>query len=222
MTDWLRSNLERLAREHGNGVLLDIGSGAGVITRAAMGIFHRTIALDLSPRLLAESGEIATHRISADADALPIASESVDVVTCFAVLHHLFDTSLLALEVSRVLRPGGGFWSDHDMDALFHDRFRWPLGVYRRLRGAKRKYTEATAVDDATYELAEIHESGVPSDAVTQRFEVAGMRPVATYHWFGLTPLTNRVFGERECARGWAPLLRLHATKPGSAHRGGI
>lgn len=222
LTEWLRDMLVGLAHEHGSGVLLDIGSGAGVVTRAAKGIFDRTIALDLSPKLLAQSGDIATYSVSADADSLPIASGSVDVVTCFAVLHHLFDTRALAGEVARVLRPKGGFWSDHDMDAAFHDRFRWPLGVYRRLRGAKKRYTEATAaIDESTYELAEIHESGVASDAVVCRFREAGLLPSATFHWFGLTPLADRVFGQRECARGWAPLLRLRATKPADSNKRG-
>lgn len=215
---WLRNNLERLAAAHGRGVLLDIGSGCGFVTRAADGIFDRTIALDLSPRLLAESGPIATHRIAADADVLPIASGSVNVVTCFAVIHHLFDTASLAREVARVLRPGGGFWSDHDMDAAFHDRFRWSLGLYRRLRGARHRYTHShSAIDDQTYELAEFHESGVRSDNVARQFRDAGLQTTAAYHWFGLSTWANRLFGCRELGRGWAPLLRILATKSGGS-----
>ena len=215
LTAWLRARLRELARQHGDGVLLDIGSGGGVVTGTAEGIFQRTIALDLSSRLLAESGPIATHRVAADADALPIAPESVAVVTCFAVLHHLFDTLELAREVARVLRPGGGFWSDHDLDAVFHDRFRWSLGVYRRLRGARRRYTQASsAVEQRTYDLAEYHESGVAGERVVRHFQEAGLEVTASYHWFGLSPIANRLFGERQCGRGWAPLLRLRATKP--------
>lgn len=218
LTAWMREHLLNLARRHGPDVLLDIGSGAGAVTRAAQGVFHRTIALDLSPRLLAESGNIATCRIAADADALPIASESVTVVTCFAVLHHLFDTRDLAREVARVLRPGGGFWSDHDMDAVFHDRFRRPLGAYRRWRGARGHYTQASStIDPRTYDLAEYHESGVASERVVRNFREAGLEAAASYHWFGLSPIADRFFGQRQYGRGWAPLLRLQAAKPGGA-----
>ena len=218
LSAWLRSNLKRMAASHGRGLLLDIGSGCGFVTRAAEGIFDRTVALDLSPRLLAESGPIATHRIAADADVLPIASDSVNVVTCFAVIHHLFDTASLAREVARVLRPGGGFWSDHDMDAAFHDRFRWSLGLYRRLRGARHRYAHASsAIDARTYELAEFHESGVRSDNVARQFREAGLSTTAAFHWFGLSTWANRLFGRRELGRGWAPLLRLQATKSGGS-----
>ena len=50
---------------------------------------------------------LADDRIAADTDMLPIAAESVNVVSCFAVLHHLFDAGTLAREVARVLKKGG-------------------------------------------------------------------------------------------------------------------
>jgi ubiquinone/menaquinone biosynthesis C-methylase UbiE len=211
---WIRSRLERLAHGHGNDLLLDIGSGTGMVTRTAGGIFSRTIALDLSPGILAAAGPVADQRIAADTDALPIADESVNVVTCFAVLHHLYDTAAMAGEVARVLRPGGAFWSDHDMDSAFYNRFRWPLKAYRRLRATDRKYAHAApGMDAQTYTLAEYRENGVDGKRVVAQLRKAQLEPHARFHWFGLTPLTNRLFGQRERARGWAPLLSIVATK---------
>ena len=46
-----------------------------MVTRAAEGIFERTIALDLSPRILAAAGPIADWRLAADTDALPMADK---------------------------------------------------------------------------------------------------------------------------------------------------
>ena len=214
LVSWIRRRLTRLASEGGNGLLLDLGSGSGVVTRAAKGIFQRTIAMDISPRILATAGPIADWRIAADTDRLPIADESVDVVSCFAVLHHLYDSGGLLREVARVLRPGGVFWSDHDMDAAFFRRFRWPLRGYRALRGADRQYEGAAGIDARTYELAEFRENGVDGDAVTKQCLGVGLLPRIDFHWYGLTGVTNLLFGQREQARGWAPLLRIVATKP--------
>ncbi|MEK6643871.1 MAG: class I SAM-dependent methyltransferase [Planctomycetota bacterium] len=211
---WIRHRLTRLAIDAGNGLLLDLGSGSGVVTRAAKGLFQRTIAMDISPRILATAGPIADWRIAADTDRLPIASDTVDVVSCFAVLHHLYDTGSLLREVARVLRPGGMFWSDHDMDAAFFRRFRWPLKGYRALRGADRHYEGVAGIDARTYELAEFRENGVDGDFVTRQCHSVGLTPRTDFHWYGLTGITNLLFGQRERARGWAPLLRIVATKP--------
>ncbi len=213
LTCWIRSRLHELAKAHGKGVLLDIGSGSGVVTRAAAGIFSHRVALDLSPNILVASGKSADYKIAADSDALPLADNSVDVISAFAMLHHLLNTDALSAEVARVLKPGGAFWSDHDMDLAFYRRFRLPLEGYRRLRGADKHY-EATGVDEETYALAEIREDGVDSEQVVGELTAAGLDAQAEFHWFGLTSLTNKVFGYRERSRGWAPLLRIVAVKP--------
>ncbi len=212
---WIRSRLEQLAAAHGRERLLDLGSGTGVVTRAARGVYEQTIAIDLSPKILAAGGAVADQRIAADTDSLPMADESVDLVTCFAVLHHLQNAESLVGEVARVLRPGGAFWSDHDMELAFYKRFRWPLAAYRRLRAADRKYMrEAPDIDAATYALAECHENGVDSRQVLRWMGDARLEPRASFHWFGLTPLTDRLFGQRDRSRGWGPLLSIVAVKP--------
>ncbi len=214
LSRWIRQRLQALAVEHGNGLLVDLGSGSGVVTLAAQGLFAKTLAMDLSHGILSAAGPIATYRLTADVDALPLASESADVVSCFAVLHHLYDTGSMAREVARILRPGGAFWSDHDMDADFYRRFRWPLAAYRKLRGAGRRYADAGGeLDEATYALAEYRENGVNSADVVRLLKEAGLDVSVSYHWFGLTPVTNRLFGRRSRGRGWGPLLRIVAVK---------
>lgn len=212
---WIRDELKRLAERHGNGVLLDLGTGGGVVIRAGAGVFRRSIALDLSPRMLETLSSTTADRVVADVDALPIRDGSIDVVTCFAVLHHLPDSMRLAREAARVLRPGGVFWSDHDIEREFCRRFRWPLGVYRRMRAARSRYSEsveASAHDD--YADAECRENGVDARETVRDFTDAGLSARAQYHWYGLGPATNRLFSRRTHSRGWAPLLRLTAVKP--------
>jgi len=91
---------ERNERETGNGsretwTLLDIGTGAGDIPRAAVaaasryGITLSPIGVEVIPaaaRLARSSGVAA---VIADANAPPLAPKSVDVVTVSQVLHHL-------------------------------------------------------------------------------------------------------------------------------------
>ncbi len=219
LSAWIRRQLRQLATKHGAGRILDLGAGSGLITRQARGIFRETVALDLSPSILAAAKDIAHRRIAADTDALPFADQSFNVVTCFAVLHHLYDTAALADEVARVLKPGGAFWSDHDMDAAFHNRFRWPLTVYRRMRAAEAKYTAVDGIDEKTYELAEFRENGVDSDRFARQLRNAHLSPQVNFHWFGLTGLTDRLFRDRRHRRGWAPLLSVVAVKPRTERR---
>jgi ubiquinone/menaquinone biosynthesis C-methylase UbiE len=216
---WVRERLAELSARAGGDLLLDIGSGSGLVTRAGRGLFRKTIALDLSPGILAACGGHADWRVAADSDALPLADESADVVSCFAVLHHLHDAATLAREVARVLRPGGCFWSDHDMEAAFRRRFRWPLAGYRRLRGADRHYA-AAGIDAATYALAEYREDGVETSRFLGQLRDSGLSARADFHWFGLSGLTNRLFGERRLRQGWAPLLRIVASKAPAAVAG--
>jgi ubiquinone/menaquinone biosynthesis C-methylase UbiE len=213
---WIRSRLGALAHSAGDNVLADLGSGSGVVCRAAAGVFRKRIALDLSPLILNEAGQVAEMKLAADIDAIPLANQSADAITCFAVLHHLYDTSALAQEIARVLRPGGMFWSDHDMDWDFYRRFRWPLAIYRKIVGADRRYTSSnTGVDADTYKLAEIRQTGVHGGEFVDQLRSAGLDVVAERHWYGLTSLTNTLFGKYVWPTGCAPLLRVLARKPG-------
>jgi len=46
-------------------------------------------------------------RVQADAEHLPFADESFDLVYCVAALHHALDLSRMVSEMARVTRPGG-------------------------------------------------------------------------------------------------------------------
>jgi len=211
---WLRTTLRGLREQTGGERLLDVGAGSGLVTRCAEGIFPVRVGLDLSPRIMALHGEAFDLGIAGDVDRLPFADGSFDVVTCFAVLHHLYRFDGLVEETARVLRPGGIFYSDHDMDRKFRQRFRGPLTVYRRLRNAAAAYREASAdVTDELYHLTECQEMGIDVTELSEMLAARGFRVSARFHWFGLTSLTNRLLGARECRRGWAPLAAITAVK---------
>ena len=94
---------------------LEIGAGTGYfsLNLLQLGAIERATATDISQGMLdslqdsaARVGlEIATVR--AEAEQLPFADESFDLVCGHAILHHIPDLARAFAEMHRVLRPGG-------------------------------------------------------------------------------------------------------------------
>jgi ubiquinone/menaquinone biosynthesis C-methylase UbiE len=97
---------------------LEIGSGTGYFTLNLMqdGIIERATCSDISPGMLetlaanAERLGLDVTTKPADAEALPFADESFDLVLGHAVLHHIPDLETAFREFGRVLKPGGVFF----------------------------------------------------------------------------------------------------------------
>jgi ubiquinone/menaquinone biosynthesis C-methylase UbiE len=214
---WLSAKLAKIREDSPGGKLLDVGSGSGFLCRCAKDIFSFRVGMDVSEKILAANKDAFEKYAVGDVNKMPFEDEAFDAVTCFAVLHHLFDFAGLVSETRRVLKPGGVFYSDHDMESTFARRFRLPLTLYRKLRKADSHYRQ---IDDALtremYELTEWNSSGVESLRLIELFEQAGFSVTAGYHWYGLSPVTDRLFGARMRTRGWAPLLSLIAKKKGN------
>jgi SAM-dependent methyltransferase len=93
--------------------VLEIGSGTGVHARLLAGAGARLTAIDLTPtaveltkRRLQLAGVDADVR-EADAESLPFADDSFDLVWSWGVIHHSEHTDRVVAEIARVLRPGG-------------------------------------------------------------------------------------------------------------------
>lgn len=213
LRSWLRRTLTTLRAAAPGPCLLDVGAGSGLVSHEAEGIFAQRLAADISPRILAVHKQSFDLGLAADVDAMPLANASMDAMVCFAVLHHLYDFAGLAAEAARILRPGGIVYSDHDMDRRFHDRFAWPLSLYRRLRDAGGKYVSIPGITRHDYALSEWQEQGIDAQRLADVFRVAGFNVTLTFHWYGLTPLTDTFFGERSLPGGCAPLVRMWAVK---------
>lgn len=212
---WLSHTLSTIRQNVPDGHLLDIGTGGGLVTRCAQGIFTSRIGIDLSTKILAANRGAFDWGLTADADYLPFAAGCFDVVTSFAVLHHLYRFEGVISEVARVLRLGGIFYTDHDMDTLFFTRFRPLLCLYRTLcNNAQSRYSRVQR--DLTKELytwTEWQEKGVDSASLVPLLYNAGFNVTIRFHWFGLTPMTDMLFGHRTFPRGWAPLFSIVAVK---------
>jgi len=113
--------------------LLEIGVGLGTdfirFVRAgarATGIDLTPASVDLVRRRLAVEGLQADVR-TADAEHLPFASCSFDLVYSWGVLHHTPDTARAIQEAQRVLRPGGA------LCVMLYGRCSWvALGLWVR------------------------------------------------------------------------------------------
>ena len=209
---WLKKRLAALRERAPGGALIDLATGSGFVPRCAKSIFEKRVGVDISERVLPESGQDGVTYVAADCDKLPFEDASFDVVSCFAALHHMYSYEAMFREAARVLKPGGIFYSDHDMDAAFARRFAGPLALYRKLRGAEDEYKDL-GIDTSLYAQAEVHSSGVDSQAITELLQNCGFEPEPSFHWYGLNPWADKLFGERSYGRGFAPLFSCVAVK---------
>lgn len=104
-------------REWPYGRALELGAGTGFFLLNLMqaGLATRGVVTDISAGMV----EVAVRNAKAlgldvtgevaDAEALPFADASFDLVLGHAVLHHIPDVELAIREVLRVLKPGGRF-----------------------------------------------------------------------------------------------------------------
>lgn len=101
---------DELLNEHATGRdLLDLCCGTGEYAIPSAGFTRSTLGIDFSHTMLSALKERrdAVPVAEADARAIPLHAESVDVVASFASLYHVPDLAGVLSEVSRVLRPGG-------------------------------------------------------------------------------------------------------------------
>ncbi|WP_372625061.1 malonyl-ACP O-methyltransferase BioC [Arsukibacterium sp.] len=100
--------LAMLCANH-NGKLLDLGCGPGWIHPELKNYCHEFSAVDLSAGMLnkAQSLQLATAYIQADAAALPLATAQFDKVFSSLMLQWCQRPEAVLAEAARVLAPGG-------------------------------------------------------------------------------------------------------------------
>jgi ubiquinone/menaquinone biosynthesis C-methylase UbiE len=137
------------------GDALEIGSGTGYfsLNLVQLGAIERLTATDISAGMLRRLETTATDlglagvsTVATEAERLPFAEESFDLVFGHAVLHHVPDLDRAFAEFRRVLRPGGmiafaGEPSRYgDRLAVLPKRTGMLLApAWRRLIGARRR-----------------------------------------------------------------------------------
>lgn len=108
---WVGSHLHCVSGDR----LVHVGCGNGevdvALALATPGL--HVVSVDLVWRRVAHTRDLgrdvglALGAVTADARALPLADASADAVVCLAVLQHLEDPAAAAVEMARLLRPGG-------------------------------------------------------------------------------------------------------------------
>jgi SAM-dependent methyltransferase len=184
---------------------LEIGSGTGYFTLNLMraGLIDEATCSDISPGMLqtlqtnAERLGLEVHTEAADAERLPFADHSFDLVLGHAVLHHIPDLARAFAEFERVLAPGGTLLFAGE-PSRYGDRLaRVPKRVagelaplWRRAIGAGPAPPAPEGEEDAALEaVVDIH-AFAPAELVRgargagfEQVRVSGEELVA--NWFG-------------------------------------
>jgi ubiquinone/menaquinone biosynthesis C-methylase UbiE len=95
---------------------VDVATGAGHTALAFAPHVAHVVATDLTAQMLHVARRLAGERglanvsfAIAQAEQLPFADQSIDLVSCRIAPHHFVDVKQFVSEVRRVLRPGGVF-----------------------------------------------------------------------------------------------------------------
>lgn len=110
--------LERYAG--GVRMVVDLGSGTGLSTRAWAGRAERVVGVEPDEAMRAVAEELGGEYLAADAGATGLPDGCADVVTCSQSLHWMEPEPTFA-EVARILRPRGVFAAyDYDPVPVVH------------------------------------------------------------------------------------------------------
>ncbi len=195
---------------------LEIGSGTGYFTLNMLraGLIERATCTDISPGMLATLSANAqrlgleVQTVSADAERLPFADASFDLVLGHAILHHIPDLQRAFDEFARVLAPGGtllfaGEPSRYgDRLARVPKRFASTVApLWRRaLRARPAPPAEGGAPDAALESVVDVHAfapgelRAFAENAGLQDVRVIGEELLA--NWFGWTNRTLEATAE--------------------------
>jgi ubiquinone/menaquinone biosynthesis C-methylase UbiE len=193
------------------GDALEIGSGTGYfsLNLVQLGVIERLTATDISPGMLNRLENTAkalgiegVSTVATEAETLPFADESFDLVFGHAVLHHIPDLDTAFAEFRRVLRPGGviafaGEPSRYgDMLAALPKRTGILVApAWRRLVGARRR---------AVAEADQSHGHALESEVDVHAFAPADLRRLLRDSGFE----DRHVGGEELLANAWGWGLR--------------
>lgn len=91
-----------------DGSLLDAGGGTGRVVKSLSDKVPTIVVVDLSLGMLrVASTKNGIYPVCGQAEALPFIGETFDRIIMVDALHHVYDQSETAVELWRMLKPGG-------------------------------------------------------------------------------------------------------------------
>lgn len=164
------TDLERLAalagaREHDRA--LDIATGGGHTALQLASVATHVVATDITPRMLvaaqqflATQGARSVSFLAADAQALPFADATYDLVTCRIAPHHFSHCSRFVQESARVLQPNGLLLVQDHLLPEDKDTAQY-IETFERLRDPSHHRAYAASEWVAMFEAANLKVEGM-------------------------------------------------------------
>ncbi len=187
--------LKEAAALSGSDRSLDVGTGTGNLLRLAQTHFDSCYGVDISDAMLARiRPDFPTCGLAAsDAENLPFRDGIFNFVSCYALLHHLYEHEAIFRDCFRVLKKGGTLYTDHDPNYYFNRFYR----LYYRV-----KYRNKPGFGSDVEELAEYHNTkslGIDPERLKAMLVAIGFRKVAVLYrntdrseWTGLAAVLVR------------------------------
>jgi SAM-dependent methyltransferase len=141
---------------------VDIGAGTGALTRLLVGRADEVVAVEPDPRMAAvlATGVPLTTVVAARAEELPVRHRRFDAVVGSSMWHWV-DAERAAVEVARVLRPGGVFgllWSGPDRSQPWLDDLLSGVRPGERTSPSEHRHRHRMALPpDAPFSVPESH-----------------------------------------------------------------
>lgn len=194
--------IRSLSTDKGEGVLLDVGCGIGFIIDIAKKYFSRIVGIDITEAMLEKvdtSSDSCDIEVKvAEIENMPFDGNSYDVVTAYAVIHHLHELKPAFQEIHRVLKPGGSFYTDTDPNYYFWEAFtelpqngQYSASVKREVDAVQSKdkeLQEKFGISPDILNTAEVlkHDAGgfKAEDLESLLYEVGFSEVKIHYEWF--------------------------------------
>jgi ubiquinone/menaquinone biosynthesis C-methylase UbiE len=194
------------------GDALEIGAGTGYFTLNLLqaGLIERATATDISAGMLSRLGESARKlgvevaTVEAEAEELPFADASFDLVFGHAVLHHIPDLRRAFAEFARVLRPGGAIAFCGEPSRYGDLVAAVPKRVAALLAPAWRRAVGARSANGSGHDGPHDHDHNLESEVDVHAFDPRELRSMLAVAGFG----DVRVSGEELLANGFGWVCR--------------